>query len=216
MQASLFGSERPSFDTEFRQARRDQLTQSAWIEHVPGWLGGHQRLFEQLIAMVEWQQQRRQMYDREVDVPRLVARAPESGEAGEFLRTIARTLSGRYRVPLESVSLAYYRNGQDSVAPHGDKMGPLRSNTVIAVLSVGEPRRFTLRSTDGRVRRLFSLGWGDLLVMGGSCQETFLHGVPKVKHAEPRMSIQFRELLPVAVRKTYPDDITASVRVRVN
>ena len=87
---------------------------------------------------------------------------------------------------------------------------------MIAILSVGEPRRFTLRSTDGRVRRLFSLGWGDLLVMGGSCQETFLHGVPKVKHAEPRMSIQFRELLPVAVRKTYPDDITASVRVRVS
>lgn len=216
MQASLFGSEQPSFDAEFQHARRDQLTRDAWIEHVPGWLAGHQRLFEQLIRVVDWHHQRRQMYDREVDVPRLVARAPESGEAGELLRTIAGTLSRRYRVLLESISLAYYRDGQDSVAPHGDKMGPLRSNTVIGILSVGEPRRFTLRSTDGRVRRLFSLGWGDLLVMGGSCQETFLHGVPKLKHAEPRMSIQFRELLPVAVRKTYPDDITASVRVRVS
>jgi alkylated DNA repair dioxygenase AlkB len=214
MQASLFGGERPFFDAEFRGARRERLTADAWIEHAPNWLGGHQRLFEQLLGAVDWHHQRRQMYDREVDVPRLVARAPEGGEPGELLRVIARTLSARYRVALESISLAYYRNGQDSVAPHGDKMGLLRANTVIAILSVGEPRRFTLRSIDGDIRRLFSLGWGDLLVMGGSCQETFLHGVPKVKHANPRMSIQFREHLP-AVVKAYPDDITASVRVRV-
>src|SRR5688572_3967831 len=215
MQASLFGGEPPSFDAEFREARRERLTCDAWIEHVPGWLRGHRRLFEQLLGAVDWHHQRRQMYDREVDVPRLVARAPESGEHGELLRAIARTLSTRYRTELESISLAYYRNGQDSVAPHGDKMGVLRANTVIAILSVGEPRRFTLRSVDGGIRRLFSLGWGDLLVMGGSCQETFLHGVPKVKHANPRMSIQFRELLPPAVAKTYPDDITSSVRVTV-
>lgn len=216
MQASLFGGEPPFFDAEFRAARRERLTRDAWIEHVPNWLGGHQRLFEQLLGAVDWHHQRRQMYDREVDVPRLVARAPESGEPGELLRTIARTLSARYSIALESISLAYYRNGQDSVAPHGDKMGLLRANTVIAILSVGEPRRFTLRSVDGSIRRSFSLGWGDLLVMGGSCQETFLHGVPKVKHANPRMSIQFRELLPPAVAKTYPDDITASVRVIVS
>lgn len=215
MQRSLFGGEPASFDAEFRGARRESLTSDAWIEHVPGWLGGHQRLFEQLLGAVDWHRQRRQMYDREVDVPRLVARAPEKGELGELLRAIGRVLSARYHVALESISLAYYRDGQDSVAPHGDKMGLLRSNTVIAILSVGEPRRFTLRSVDGSIRRLFALGWGDLLVMGGSCQETFLHGVPKVKHANPRMSIQFRELLPPAVAKAYPDDITASVPVTV-
>jgi len=214
MQASLFGGEQPAFDLGFSTARRDPLTADAWIEHVPGWLAGHRQLFDQLLAGAEWRQERRQMYDREVDVPRLVARAPESGATSELLRAMARALSQRYHVALESISLAYYRDGQDSVAPHGDKMGPLRSNTVIAILSVGDPRRFTLRSVDGSIRRAFSPGWGDLLVMGGSCQETCLHGVPKVKHANPRMSIQFRELLPPTLAKTYPDDITASVSVR--
>lgn len=214
MQASLFGGEQPAFDRGFCMARRDPLTREAWIEHVPGWLAGHRQLFDQLLAAAEWRQERRQMYDREVDVPRLVARAPESGSTGELLRAMARALSERYCVALDSISLAYYRDGQDSVAPHGDKMGPLRSNTVIAILSVGEPRRFTLRSVDGAVRRAFSPGWGDLLVMGGNCQETFLHGVPKLKHAHPRMSIQFRELLPPTLAKTYPDDITQSVPVR--
>lgn len=211
MQASLFGGEQPAFDLGFNAARRDPLTRDAWLEHVPGWLVGHRQLFEELLRTAEWRQERRQMYDREVDVPRLVARAPENGATAELLRAMARTLSLRYEVSLKSISLAYYRDGQDSVAPHGDKMGPLRSNTVIAILSVGEPRRFTLRSVDGTVRRVFSPGWGDLLVMGGSCQETFLHGVPKLKHANPRMSIQFRELLPPTLAKTYPDDITASV-----
>lgn len=216
MQASLFGLEAPSFDHTFRGATRRELRRDAWLEHAPGWLSGHERLFQDLLAAVNWQHQRRQMYDREVDVPRLVGRAPEAGDCARCLHEVAGALSLRYRVALQSISLAYYRDGRDSVAPHGDKMGPLRSNTVIAILSLGQPRRFTLRAVDRSANLVFSLGWGDLLVMGGSCQETFLHGVPKVKHAEPRMSIQFRQLLPPSLHKAYPEDITASVPVRVS
>ena len=124
-------------------------------------------------------------------------------------------LSRRYAVNLASISLAYYRDGNDSVAPHGDKLGPLRQNTVVAILSLGAPRRFTLRAVDGSLRLCFELGWGDLLVMGGNCQESFLHGVPKVRHAEPRMSVQFREKLPVVMAKAYRDDITHSEPVRL-
>jgi alkylated DNA repair dioxygenase AlkB len=201
VQASLFGTERPAFDAAFSQASRRQLRPDAWIEHAPGWLVGHQKLFEELLDAATWHEQRRQMYDREVRVPRLLARAPETGAPAELLRQVSAVLSHRYCVVLDSVSLAYYRDGRDSVAPHGDKLGPLRSDTVVAVLSVGEPRRFILRSLDGSTRLLLALGWGDLLVMGGSCQATFVHCVPKVKHAYPRMSIQFRQSLPPAVAK---------------
>ena len=154
------------------------------------------------------------MYDREVEVPRLVAKAPERGSGAEVLREASRVLSARYGLLLDSVSLAFYRSGADSVAPHGDKMGPLRQNTVIAIVSVGEPRRFTLRAVDGSVRTSFALGWGDLLVMGGNCQETFLHGVPKVKHAEPRMSIQFRQTLPEGLASGFATGMTTSLAVR--
>jgi len=37
-----------------------------------------------------------------------------------------------------------------------------------------------------------SLGDGDLLVMGGSCQRTWQHSVPKVRQAAPRIAIMFR------------------------
>ena len=155
------------------------------------------------------------MYEREVDVPRLVARAPARGVGSGVLQELSRVLSHRYEVRLDSISLALYRNGDDSVAPHGDKMGPLRQDTVIAIVSLGAPRRFNLRAVDGSVRASFALGAGDLLVMGGSCQETFLHGVPKVRWAEPRMSIQFRQTLPEAVAKAWPESLTASRPVRL-
>jgi len=41
----------------------------------------------------------------------------------------------------------------------------------------------------------FGLGQGDLLVMGGSCQRDFEHGVPRVLRASGRISIVFRESL---------------------
>jgi len=156
------------------------------------------------------------MYDREVDVPRLVAHAPKSGPAGATLSELSALLSKRYARKLDSLSLAYYRDGRDSVAPHGDKMGPLRANTVIAIVSLGEPRRFTLKAVDASVSLSFQLGWGDLLVMGGSCQEGFVHAIPKVKYAGPRMSIQFRETLPEGVAKAQWRDTTVSRQVRVN
>ena len=198
LQAGLFDVGEPSFDPELSRGCRQDLGDGAWLEHRPSWLNGHQRVFEQLLSTARWQRHSRQMYDRAVEVPRLTAALPERGEAAELMRRIANLLSSRYQRPLKSIALAHYRDGRDSVAPHGDKMGSLAHDTVIAILSVGSPRRFTLRSVQHRSTRRFQLGWGDLLVLGGSCQKTFLHGVPKVARAGPRISIQFREALPDA------------------
>jgi alkylated DNA repair dioxygenase AlkB len=66
---------------------------------------------------------------------------------------------------------------------------------VVAILSLGEPRRFLLRPVAGGASRCFELGWGDLLVMGGSCQRTWQHAVPKTAQAGPRMSVQFRPVV---------------------
>jgi alkylated DNA repair dioxygenase AlkB len=146
------------------------------------------------------------MYERVVDVPRLVAGLPEDGPGHPVLAQATAALSERYGLPLDQISLAYYRDGRDSVAWHGDRLGRLADDTVVAILSVGTPRHFLLRPafSGGRpafsggqpapagASRAFDLGWGDLLVMGGSCQRTWQHAVPKAAFAEPRMSIQFR------------------------
>jgi alkylated DNA repair dioxygenase AlkB len=191
-QASLFGHEEPRVDPDLRAVSRITLGARAWLDHLPGWLEGHEALFEALRLTTRWRHQRRRMYERIVDVPRLVAEVPEDGPEHPVLGEARAALSRRYGLALDRVSLAYYRDGQDSVAWHGDRMGHLVDDTVVAILSVGAPRRFLLRPAAGGASRAFDLGWGDLLVMGGSCQRTWQHAVPKMSRAGPRISIQFR------------------------
>ena len=216
MQCTLFGSGAPGFDPGLlepgqlhpeqlhpgqRSIERRALSAGAWVEHHAGWLDGHASVFEQLRLQAEWQSHRRQMYEREVAVPRLVARAPREGPIAELLSRLSAALTQRYRrslhgLALDNVSLAYYRDGNDSVAFHGDKVGRLANDTIVATVSVGAPRRFLLRPNAGGSSLAFNLGWGDLFVMGGSCQRTWQHAVPKRAHADPRISIMFRPPVP--------------------
>ena len=102
-------------------------------------------------------------------------------------------LGERYRCRFNSVWVNYYRGGQDSVAWHSDRIGIDPANAVVAIVSLGGPRRFLLRGrASGGRSRSFTLASGDLLVMGGSCQQDWEHSIPKVASAPPRMSVTFR------------------------
>ena len=83
-------------------------------------------------------------------------------------------------------------NFQYSVAFHGDYVAREMDRALVATVSVGAPRRFLMRPTGGGKSIALTLGWGDLLVMGGTCQRTWQHAIPKVKHALPRIAIMFR------------------------
>jgi alkylated DNA repair dioxygenase AlkB len=178
---------------------RTALGSGAWIDVLPGWLSGADALFEQLAADVPWHAERRQMYDNVVDVPRLLAFYGAADPLPHPVLTEAREALTRYYAeelgePFATAGLCYYRDGRDSVAWHGDRIGRgAREDTMVAILSVGEPRDLLLRPLVGgpSVRR--PLGHGDLIVMGGSCQRTWEHCVPKTARAAgPRISIQFR------------------------
>ncbi len=193
-QASLFdGGAEPGIDPAFSGLRRIELGLDSWLDHVPRWLDGHQALFDALAGGLAWRAERRPMYERIVDVPRLVAVVPTDGPLHPALAAASAALSARYGRPLDRVAMAWYRDGRDSVAWHGDRLGDRVGDAIVAILSVGAPRRFLLRPAAGGASRVFRLGWGDLLVMGGACQRHFQHAVPKCARAEPRMSIQLRE-----------------------
>ena len=172
---------------------RLQLDARAWVEHRPDWLAGHAELFDTLRRGVKWHAERREMYDAVIDVPRLTATIPDDGPCPPALARAHRALERRYRRRFESIRLAWYRDGRDSVAMHGDRIGRRSADTVVAILSLGAPRRFLLKPAAGGRSLRFDLGGGDLLVMGGACQRTWRHGIPKVRSAGPRISIQFRE-----------------------
>ncbi len=192
-QLSLFGREQPSFDAAFHKLERDELGRGAWLDYAPGWVDGHASLFDTLLATMQWRAAEDEMYDRIVQVPRLFAVVPRDGSGPALLEEMRLALSQRYGETFTRVSFALYRHGQDSVAWHGDRVARKMPNALVATVSVGAPRRFLLRRYGGGARvRALHLGWGDLLVMGGSCQRTFQHAVPKVARAAPRIAIMFR------------------------
>jgi alkylated DNA repair dioxygenase AlkB len=179
--------------------RRVPLTRGAWVDLRPGWLEGSAAVFAALAETVPFRAEKRHMYDRMVDVPRLLCFYGE-GEPlpGPALTAALSALNAYYGAalgePFRTAGLCLYRDGRDSVAWHGDTIGRgLREDTMVAILSLGTPRALLLRPRGGGRSLRFEIGHGDLLVMGGSCQRTWEHAVPKTAKAiGPRISVQFR------------------------
>jgi alkylated DNA repair dioxygenase AlkB len=193
-QLGLFAGGSPAFDPAFVAADRRALADGAWIELAPGWVSGQDALFDALERSTRWRTDRRWMYERMVDTPRLIATLPDDGPGHPLLGDIAAALSARYRETFHRITLALYRDGNDSVAFHGDTVARDMDQALVATVSLGAPRRFFLKPAAGGSSISFPLGGGDLLVMGGSCQRTWRHSIPKVSQAGPRMAVMFRPL----------------------
>ena len=191
-QPSLLGLDEPSFERTLAGARRRFLGEGAWVDHVPGWVSGADALFDDIVEHAPWHAFERPMYDRVVGVPRLETRAWHAGRP-RVLDAMARCLGRRYGVRLPSISANLYRDGNDSVAWHGDRIGRRRVDAVVAIVSLGATRTLLLRPNGGGPSTSYALHAGDLLVQGGTCQRTFEHCVPKRAQAGPRISVMFRE-----------------------
>jgi alkylated DNA repair dioxygenase AlkB len=182
---------------------RVPLRHGAWVDVQRSWLAGSAPLFTRLARAVPWRAERRRMYDRTVDVPRLLCFYGEDAPLPDPVLDACRAaLNGYYAdelgEPFVTAGLCFYRDERDSVAWHGDTIGRGSSeDTMVAIVSLGEARPLLLRprggSGQGAGTLRYNLGHGDLIVMGGSCQRTWEHAVPKsARPAGPRISIQFR------------------------
>lgn len=151
--------------------------------------------FAQLRETVPWQSERRRMYDRDVDVPRLVASFRlGAAEVPKALTEAAQRVTAETGAPFNRVGLNLYRDGRDSVAPHNDHLYEIVIGYPIALVSLGATRLMTIRSK-GKPRRTLDLNLedGSLLVMSYETQLHYDHGVPKTRTAiGPRISVAFR------------------------
>jgi alkylated DNA repair dioxygenase AlkB len=172
---------------------RVDLGDGAWVDLARDWFVGADTLLLALVHGVEWRQGRRWMYERVVDDPRL-SRWFDDGERlpHPALEEAGRALCAHYGVPLRGPGLNFYRDGQDSVAPHRDRELRHLDDTLVAILTLGARRPFHLRPLGGGRSVDLSPASGDLLVMGGRAQVTWEHSVPKVRHAGPRVSASWR------------------------
>ncbi len=198
VQASLFRDDERPAAPSFHDVERVTLTRGAWVDVCRDWLPDADEVLASLVRDVPWRAERRQMYDRLVDVPRLVHTYMIGEELPHHVLGEARdALSAHYAAelgePFRTAGCCYYRDGRDSVAWHGDTIGRGSTHdTMVAIVSVGDARRLSLRPRGGGESRSLAMNHGDLLVMGGSCQRTWEHAVPKAAAAGPRISVQFR------------------------
>ena len=189
----------PSLGALGASVRRTPLAHGAWVDLRPGWLAGSGAVFGRLVEKVPWRAEKRPMYDKVVAVPRLLCFYAEDAPLPDPVLAAARqALNAHYGPelgePFRTAGLCLYRDGRDSVAWHGDTIGRGRTqDTMVAIVSLGTPRALLLRPRSGGGSVRFEVGHGDLLVMGGSCQRTWEHAVPKTSQAVgPRISVQFR------------------------
>jgi len=188
-QLTLFGSgERLLVDDERGRISYipdfvDDATATAW--------------FAELGESVQWRSERRLMYEREVDVPRLMAHyrldPPPPSTPAAILDAMERTVA-RLQVPFNSVGLNRYRDGRDSVAPHNDHLNEIVEGYPIALLSLGATRRMTIRAKEKPPRVIHEdLEPGSLFVMDYLTQIHYTHAIPKTTQAiGERISLAFR------------------------
>jgi alkylated DNA repair dioxygenase AlkB len=198
-QASLLDDpgDGPRADPGFVASRRC-LDDGAWVDHVPGWLAGSDALLATCLEVLAWGQRDERIQGQLIAQPRLTAslRLGELPAELAVLDDLGDALSRRYGVRFRTVGANLYRDGRDSVAWHGDRVLRERLTATVATVSLGHPRMFRLRPAAGGRSFGVVLGRGDLLVMGGTCQRTWKHSVPKVASAGVRVSLAFRHADP--------------------
>jgi len=173
------------------------------VVYMPGVLSAPraQQWFEQLRERIDWKSERRPVYGQEVDAPRLIARLrlDDGSELPAPLPEAAALVERLTGEHYNSIGLNYYRDGNDSVAQHNDRLEELVPDHPLALLSLGATRRLTIRAKAPPNRALHvDLESGSLLLMSYSSQLRYLHGIPRSRHAlGPRICLAFRMRSPV-------------------
>jgi alkylated DNA repair dioxygenase AlkB len=197
-QGDLLESLAPAVDTAFSGVQRIELDRTSWIEHIPGWLRGSDRLFDEMRETAPWEQRYRVMFGERMTEPRLTAEYPDIARAPQpMLHTIADALSEHYAVDYRKLWINLYKDHRDSTGWHGDLIGKVQDRSTVPVLSLGATRRFLIRPVAGGKSISLPVASGDLVVMGGRCQVDWRHCVPKQSTpAGPRISVNFAPALP--------------------
>ena len=197
--------------SDLENARRD-LADDAWVALLEGFVRNDATVMEALRATLPLRQETLRFVGKEVRTPRLVSWHGDPGASYAYsgrrfepapwtpaLLAVKERVDAVVGVRFNSVLANYYRDGGDSMGEHADtepELGPARDNILIASVSLGARRRFLLRHTRTGAVHEFTLGEGNLLVMGGTTQRQYRHRVPRTAAAVgPRMNLTFRVVL---------------------
>jgi alkylated DNA repair dioxygenase AlkB len=164
--------------------------------------------FQELLAGIDWRQDKIRYYGKEIDLPRLTAWYGDMGKSYKYsgipmnpetwtptLLLIKKRIEEEAKVNFNSVLLNLYRNERDGVSWHSDNEPELGENPVVASVSFGQARtlQFQHKVRKDVPRVSVNLTHGSLLLMKGSTQKFWQHQIPKTARAlDPRINLTFR------------------------
>lgn len=113
-----------------------------------------------------------------------------------FIDSLRQTVQQQTGKIYNSALLNLYPDGNSGMAWHSDDEKDLVPEGSIASLSFGASRKFSLKHIATKEKREFVLHSGDLIEMGGTTQQYWMHSVPKTKKVtEPRINLTFRQMV---------------------
>ena len=184
---------------------RLQLDAGSWVDLWRGWLVDDDATYREFVAGLPWRESRLWRYDHFTVEPRLTASVRRTAFAAHpVLRAATQLLRETYKVDLDGPALSLYRDGRDALGAHRDRELRYTSNTLVAILTLGTRRPWTLtplrvsgKGLNGRLRPEPTVDLqpsdGDLFVLGGRAQADWLHAVPPVPGLHTgRISAQWR------------------------
>lgn len=172
--------------------QRTELDEGSWVDVMRGLVREPDPLFHAVMDQARWRQLRTRQQGRWLDAPRLSGQLDAALHSARVLRHAGLVIEARYRASFGRFGLLQYRDGRDSIGLHRDREMRYLEHTISVGLSLGATRPFCLRARFGGPVKQFLLEPGDAYVMGGRCQADWMHGVPKVEHADPKISAIWR------------------------
>ena len=203
MMADLFGDASSCYQLDLADAD---------IRYYPCFIAADEadRLLNELIEKVQWQQESIVIYGKTHRVPRLSAWYADDGKSYEYsglkksglpwlqvLLQLKQKIQQVTNTYFNSVLVNLYRDQNDSVGWHSDDEPELGQQPVIASLSLGQNRTFQLKhNQDKSLKQSIELVHGSLLIMQGNTQHYWQHQVPKSKQPmSERVNLTFRNVV---------------------
>ncbi len=163
--------------------------------------------YDRLLENTPWRVYKMPMYDKTVTAPRMISWFQDKNDVipsldapplTADLKTIRERVEEETCLKFNAVLLNLYRNGNDSVSWHSDKVHRSGINPIIASVTFGETRLFRLRHKFRKdVPKIeIPLHHGSFLLMTGQTNSFWEHAVPKTsRKVLPRVNLTFRKII---------------------
>lgn len=166
------------------------------IKIIDGFISGSQNLFRYFRDHIHWDGRLKSRKTASYGLPYNYPGFSQGyAPMHSRLIPICRKINQEFGYLPNNCSLNFYIHGDNSIGYHSDTSETLKPGTGVAIVSLGGTRTIRFRHKNNQSLSIdYHLACGSVLYMRQFVQSTWMHGIPKMRGAEPRISLTFRHI----------------------